>query len=429
MFKRVGKPLFFIIALIIAGMVVLTFTGIHYYSGGKQLIDIKGASDIRFGIDIKGGVDVTFRPEKGYNANADQMKAATAKINVRLDNLKISDRDVFTDVKNQTIIVRFPWKSGEKNFDPEAAIKELGAMAQLTFKDPSGNVILTGSDVTNAAAAPTQTGSGYEVDLTFSADGTKKFADATSKLVGKTISIYMDTTQIEAPVVQEAIDSGKCTISNSYKPMTSDEAKSLADKINAGALPFKLVTDNYNTISPTLGAKALDIMVMAGLVAGILICLFLLIYYRLPGFVAIIALCGHMAGTILAISIPQFTLTLPGIAGLILSIGMGVDCNIITAERIKEELRAGKTIDGAIDAGFDRSFSAIFDGNITVIIAGAILMWLGSGSVQSFGYTLIMGVVFNFVMGIFFSRLMLKAISKFSFLRSNKLYHGGAEAK
>ena len=153
----------------------------------------------------------------------------------------------------------------------------------------------------------------------------------------------------------------------------------------------------------------------------------MILYYRLPGLIACVALCGHLAGTLLCISIPQFTLTLPGIAGIILSIGMGVDCNVITAERIKEELRVGKTLDGAIDAGFERSFSAIFDGNITVIIVGTLLMIFGSGTVTSFGYTLIIGVIFNFIMGLTFSRLMLKSISKFSGVRKNWLFGGAAK--
>jgi protein-export membrane protein SecD len=153
----------------------------------------------------------------------------------------------------------------------------------------------------------------------------------------------------------------------------------------------------------------------------------MILYYRIPGLIACVALCGHIAGTLLCISIPQITLTLPGIAGIILSIGMGVDANVITAERIKEELRLGKTLDGAIDAGFSRSFSAIFDGNITVFIVGILLLILGSASVQSFGYTLIIGVIFNFIMGITFSRLMLKSMSKFRGMRNIFLFGGAAK--
>lgn len=419
MLKHVGKPVFFIIALVITAMVLLTVFGIHSNYGDTRVSYLKGASEIRFGIDIRGGVDVTFRPPKNYNATADQMAAATAVITQRLDNLKISDRELYTDAKNDRIILRFPWKSGETNFNPEEAIKELGATSQLTFVGPDSKTVLNGSDVEKATASYNQETSQYYVSLTLKDSGKSKFAAATKKFLNQQISIKMDSTVISSPVVNSEITNGEASIEGNF---TAASAKKLADQINAGALPFKLETDNYSTISPTLGSNALNVMLMAGVVAFILICLFMISYYRMPGLIACIALTGHVAGTILAISIPQFTLTLPGIAGIILSIGMGVDCNVITAERIKEELRAGKTIDGAIDAGFARSFSAIFDGNITVVIVGIILMWLGSGSVKSFGYTLICGVVFNFIMGLAFSRLMLKSASKFSFLRKNALY-------
>lgn len=419
MLKHVGKPVFFVIVLVIAAMVLLTVFGIHSNYGDTRVSYLKGASEIRFGIDIRGGVDVTFRPPKNYHASKDQMSAAAAVLTTRLDNLKISDRELYVDTKNNRIILRFPWKSGETNFDPESAIKELGATSELTFTAPDGSTVLKGGDVDKATASYNQQTGSYFVNLELKASGKTKFADATKKYLNQTITIKMDQTEISSPVVETQITDGVASIEGNF---TAASANKLADQINAGALPFKMETDNYSTISPTLGTNALNVMLMAGAVAFILICLFMIIYYRLPGFVASIALVGHVAGTILAISIPQYTLTLPGIAGVILSIGMGVDCNVITAERIREELRAGKTIDGAIDAGFERSFSAIFDGNITVIIVGIILMWLGSGSVKSFGYTLIWGVVFNFVMGIFFSRLMLKSASKFTFLRKNSLY-------
>lgn len=425
MFKRVGKPVFFIVALIIAGITCLAVLGFHTSFGDTTTWYVKGAQQMRFGIDIRGGVDVTFKPQNNYKATKNELTAATAKINQRLDAQRITDREVYTDYNKNRIIVRFPWKSDEKNFDPEKAIKELGSTANLNFKDPKGTIILEGKDVDKAEAAPDTEHSGYYcVELTFKSSGTKKFADATTRLAPnhEAISINMDNTQLTNPNVQEAITGGKCSIQGNY---TAESAKALADKINGGALPFALVSDNYNAISPTLGTNALHVMLMAGLVAFILICLFMIFYYRIPGFIACIGLCGHVAGTILAISVPQFTLTLPGIAGIILSIGMGVDCNIITAERVKEELRAGKTLDAAVDLGFDRSFSAIFDGNITVIIVAIILMTFGSGSVLSFGYTLLVGVVFNFIMGIIASRLMLKSFSKI--VRKNVLYGEAAK--
>lgn len=203
---------------------------------------------------------------------------------------------------------------------------------------------------------------------------------------------------ISAPSVTTAISGGEAIIESS--DFTAEEATSLANKINAGALPFKLTTDNYRTLSPTLGTGARDAMVLAGIVAFALITVYLLVFYRLPGFVAAIALLGQIACTVAAISgffpgISSFTLTLPGIAGIVLSVGMGVDANIITFSRIKEELKSGKTLDGALDAGFHRGFTAIFDGNITIIIVSIVLMG-AFGPPSSFFSTLLTPFFFFF---------------------------------
>uniref|UniRef100_S0DG73 Protein export membrane protein SecD/SecF C-terminal domain-containing protein n=1 Tax=termite gut metagenome TaxID=433724 RepID=S0DG73_9ZZZZ len=230
-----------------------------------------------------------------------------------------------------------------------------------------------------------------------------------------------------------------------------EAAKELADKINAGALPFKLITENFSTISPTLGEGARDAMMIAGIIAFAIIAVLMIAMYRLPGVIAVFGLAGQVGLMIASItgffpSFPSFTLTLPGIAGIILSVGFGVDANVITAERIKEELKTGKTVDGAITAGFNRAFTAIFDGNITVIIVAVILMGAfgtpgsffstllypvffmfgpsTSGNIYSFGYTLLVGVILNFVMGVMASRFMLKSISRFGPFRKPWLYGG-----
>lgn len=241
---------------------------------------------------------------------------------------------------------------------------------------------------------------------------------------------------LSAPNVEAHITDGKAVISGAN--MDAAYCTELANLINSGALPFAIEVKGSGTITPTMGEKSLDVMVMAGIIAFALVSLFMLIYYRLPGFVAVISLLGQVAGSIAAVSgyfgvFNSFTLTLPGMAGIILSIGMGVDANIITAERIKEEIRAGKTIDGAIEKGSQNSFWAIFDGNITVMIVAIVLMgvfgppsgiwstvlkpflfWAPvstTGAVYSFGYTLFAGIIFNFVMGVTASRLMLKSVS------------------
>ncbi len=463
--KRVGKPVFFIVVLLIAFLTVTSFFGISNTYGDLRTVYIKGGNDIRWGIDVRGGVDVTFTPPEGVDATDTQMTAAESVIKQRLISLNITDSEVYTDTAKDRIIVRFPWKEDEEDFDPEKAIEELGATAELTFREgieiddegkPTGttleNVILNGNDVDEAVAGIDQNTNKYIVSLELTSTGAQKFADATGKLAASKgqISIWMDDTLISAPSVNEKIPSGKAMISGNF---TSEEAQSLANKINSGALPFKLQTENFSTINPTLGLGARDAMVLAGVIAFILICIFMVIMYKLPGVVACIALLGQVAGTIAAISgyfppFPSFTLTLPGIAGIILAIGIGVDANVITAERIKEEIKAGRTLDGAISTGYSRAFSAIFDGNITIIITALVLMgafgaptsmmaklfspifsWLGSstaGAIYSFGYTLVVGVVLNFLFGVLSTKLMTKSLSQFKAFRKPKLY-GGAK--
>ena len=258
---------------------------------------------------------------------------------------------MYVDYSKGRVIVSFPWQAGEEDFDPETAVKELGESAILKFakgttrpeKDDDPNLVLTGADVETAEAMQYQDKTTnqvtYVVSLKLKSEGTKKFADATAELYPNhgQISIWMDETMISAPAVQAVINDGSAQISGDF---TYESAKALADKINAGSLPFKLETTSTNIISATLGENALTAMAYAAVVAFILIALIMIIFYRLPGFVAIIALIGQMGLTVAAVSgyfpaFPSFTMTLPGIAGMILSIGMGVDCNVITAERIK----------------------------------------------------------------------------------------------
>lgn len=471
--KKKRKSVFFIVALLIVVFTVTSFTGITMQNADVTKTYIKGADDIRWGIDIRGGVDVTFSPPPEYTASQTDtkqiqkdMESAESIIKVRMVSQNITDYEIYTDTDKQRIIVRFPWKSDEADFNPELAIKELGETALLTFREgyetdelgrPSGvtasTIILEGTDVTDASVAFTSSYQGGPantpcVSLELSSDGAKKFAEATGRLQGQIISIWMDDTMISAPRVQNQINDGNAMITGEF---TATEAKDLAGKINAGALPFKLYTENYNTISPTLGMGAKDAMVLAGAIAFVAVALFMMFTYKLPGTIAVICLTGQVGFMIAAITgylpiFPSFTLTLPGIAGIILSIGMGVDANVITAERIKEEIKSGKTIEGAIDAGSKRAFTAIFDGNITVIIVAVILMGsfgppaslfarmlkpvffmfgpATTGTIYSFGYTLLIGVIANFVMAIYAGRLMLKSIAKFTPFRKAWLYGG-----
>ena len=251
----------------------------------------------------------------------------------------------------------------------------------------------------------------------------------------------MDDEEISAPTVNAVIADGSASISGGFNGDDGyTEAKKLSDLINGGSLPFKLEIKNLSTISPILGTGARDAMGIAGVIAFIIIAIFMIAYYRLPGFVAVIALAGQIAGMFAACTgffgfNASSTLTIPGIAGIILSVGMGVDGNVLSAERIREELKAGRTIDGAIKNGFQRGFTAILDSNLTVIIVAVILMlvfgtWFGAstdGTIYSFGFTLLVGVIMNFIMACWATRLMVTSLSRFKVFRKPWLY-GGAKS-
>lgn len=464
--RKVKKPVFFVVFALILLFAASVIFGVTTYYGDMNTVYLKGVNNIRFGIDIRGGVDVTFTSPGDIDATDAQLDAAKEVIVQRMINLGITDYESFIDYGNDRIIVRFPWKEGEANFDPEEAVKELGETAELTFRegyevDEAGmytgvtteNIILVGSDVQEANAVYTQDSAGnleWQVSLELTSSGAEKFAEATTRLsqTRGVISIWMDDTCISYPQVNSSITDGRASITGGFD---ADEAKALADKINSGALPFKLVTASFSTISPSLGSGALEAMVVAGLIAFAFIALFMIILYRLPGAVAVIALIGQVAGTLAFISgyfgfMNGSILTIPGIAGIILAVGMGVDANIITSERIREELANGKTLDGSIESGFKRAFSAILDGNVTMILVAIILMGAfgtpdsifskllhfvffmfgpsTAGTIYSFGFTLLTGVALNLFFGVLCSRLMLASLSKFKAMRNPKLYGG-----
>ncbi len=424
-FARTGvkaKPVtvFVVIGIILIGL-VFSVTGAKIPIPGQQeLLHVYGAKDIRFGIDIRGGVEAVFeaRDYEGTPSSED-IASARSVIALRMDNLQILDREITVDKNSGRILVRFPWRSDEADFNPEAALKELGEMARLTFKDPDGNIILEGNDVARSYAGVNPETNQPVVELELSAEGAEKFTEATGKLVGEIISIYMDDTVLSEPRVKTQITGNRAFIDGMADVQ---EAVDLAEKINAGALPFALQAISSSSISPTMGQDALAVMLQAGLIAFLLICVFMLVYYRLPGLVACFSLTGQVVGILLAISIPQQTLTLQGIAGIILSIGMGVDANVIISERIKEELKTGCSLQTALSNGFTRAFSSVLDGNVTVAIAAIALMIFGSGSMLSFGYSLLAGVILNGLTGVTASRLMIGSLSQYKKLENPWLY-------
>lgn len=454
--NRKGKswPLFVVAILIVLFSLTAVF-GVSYTYGDTKNVYVKGASDIRFGIDIRGGVDVTFMPADDVEATDAQMTAAKTVIEDRLVGLGITDYESYVDNNKNRIIVRFPWKNDEADFNPQTAIDEIGTTAKMVFRKGSsatGEEILSGDDVASASAAYNET-EGWVVQLKFNSAGASAFATATTELAASngTISIWLDDNNISTATVNEAITGGEAIIKGNFD---QDSASTLANQINSGSLPFALSAESYSTISPSLGAKSLDVMVQAGIIAFILVAILMIVRYRLPGTIAVISLMGQAAATLAVVSgyftvFPGSTLTLPGIAGIILGIGMGVDANVITAERIKEELSKNKTLEGAVNSGFKMGLTPIIDGNVTIVIVAAILMgafgptdgfwakvfnpifyWFGpstAGTIYSFGFTLLTSVLLNFVFGVWATRVMIRGAVHFKPLRKAWLFGGKKE--
>ena len=464
--KTKGKAWHLVVTvLLIAAFVYTAFFGVATKYGDTTTTYIKGAQDVRFGVDIKGGVNVTFVPSDGYDATEEQLEAAQLVIENRLVALNVTDYELYVDTNSDALILEFPWQSGETDFDPEAAIQEIGTTAYLTFREGSsadGELILDGSMVESAAAqyGPVSgSSSEYYVALKFTDEGAKAFGDATTKLYSSngSISIWLDDENVSTATVNAAITDGSAIITSSAaNPFTQEDVVKMARQINSGALPFALTVDSYSTVSPSLGENSLSAMVLAGLIAFALIVVLMTFLYRLPGFLACIALAGQVAATLAFVSgyfpvFESFTLTLPGIAGIILAIGMGVDANVITAERIKEELRSGKSLDGALKSGFARGLTPIIDGNVTIVIVAIVLMGAfgpsdgffakalhfvffafgpsTAGTIYAFGYTLLTGVLLNFVFGIFATRVMIRGAATIPALRNPVLYGADAPGK
>ncbi len=460
--KRKGKVKFFVVLAVLLAFIYAAFFGIsidNYYGDTNTFhFGIKAAKDIRWGIDISGGVEAVFSPDiKDEKITNENMDAAKEIIETRLVNHNITDYEVYVDYDKHQVVVRFPQATGDEEFDAQEVVNELGETAQLKFckNDDTSAVILTGDDVANAQPGYID-GTGYVVSLTLKSSGVSKFSAATKELAGNgSISIWMDDTMVSNPTVKEHITSKTCQIEGMAD---SEEATDLANKINAGALPFALTTDNdmLQIISPTLGNEALRVMVIAALIAFVIICIIMISRYRLCGVVAALTLAGQAAGMIACVSgffdgIESFTLTVPGIAGMILSIGMGVDANVISFERIRDEFKNGRTIDGALNKGFSTALSSIIDGNVTNVLVAIVLMGAFgttegffykifsiilrlfptsiTGSIYSFGYTLLVGVIVNFVMGVFATRVLTLGISQFKVLRKPWLYGGAKNEK
>lgn len=379
-------------------IVVLVLTGAFCVLGYLN------AKNIKLGLDLNGGVSITYQTVD-ENPTKEQMSDTVYKLQLKAQGYS-DEAQVYQEGKNR-INIDIPGAT-----DANAILEELGEPGTLEFADENGNVLLTGDDVKTATAGMTNENNKkeYVIELNFTEAGAKKFAEATKNNVGKRIFIIYNNDVISSPNVKEAINGGQASIS----PIESyEEANNIASTIRIGALPVKLTELRSNVIGATLGVEAISTSLKAAAIGIVLVILFMLFVYRLPGLASSIALVLYVGLEIVLLQAFEVTLTLPGIAGVILSIGMAVDANVIIFTRVKEELGNGKATDKAIKAGFEKALSAILDGNITTLIAAAVLYLRGTGTVRSFATTLAIGIVVSLITALFVTRALLNAFYEF----------------
>ena len=371
-------------------LVILAATGLVLYRFPMQL-----------GLDLQGGVHIVLEArETGGAAVTDEaIERAIAIIDRRVNALGVAE-PVIQREGARRIVVELPGVT-----DQQQAIDVIGRTAQLEIKDPFGRTVLTGADLADARLGLDQFGR-PAVDVEFTPEGTARFAQLTTLYVGQQIPHLLDGELLVAPVVQEPITSGRGQITGDF---THEEARNLAILLKAGALPVPLDVVEMRNVGPTLGQESVDRSLRAGIAGLVLVVLYLIMVYRLPGLLADVALGVYIMLVLALLAGLHATLTLPGIAGFILSVGMAVDANVIIYERIKDELRAGSKIRAAIRAGFHRAFRAILDANVTTLIAAGVLFYLGTGPVKGFAVTLSLGVVASMFTAIVVTRWLLAA--------------------
>ena len=370
---------------------------------------------IKQGLDLKGGVYVVLEAVDTPEApvTEDRVKQAMAVIENRVNAFGVAE-PIIQMQGQRRIIVELAGIS-----DPDEAVNNLIKTAFLEFKTEDGTTVLTGRQLKTAKESTNPQSGEAEVNLEFEPDGAKAFAEVTAANVGKRISIVLDGVEVQSPMVREAIPNGKAQISP-YESL--DEAHNVAVLLRSGALPVKMDVMEKRAVGPTLGADSLNKSVHAGLIGLIVIALFMAGYYRLPGLVAILALIIYTLLVLMIFAALHVTMTLPGVAGFLLSMGMAVDTNIIIFERLKEELWAGKTLRSAIDAGFKRAFVAVLDSHVTTLIAGMILYYFGTGPIKGFGITLSIGVVASLFTAVSMTQWILHLVAGSNLVRDLRLY-------
>lgn len=429
--KRKAVINLIIFFLLLAGGIYMAIAGVGQNESGKT-------ANVPLGLDLQGGLSVTYEIQD-EKPTSDEIKATVDKLQRRVDAYS-SEGEVYQE-GNDRITVEIPLNT--EKVDAHDVLDELGQPGQLLFLDSENytiwqqnqnngtndayEAVLTGSDIKNAQAGVDDSGTvkDYVVQLQFTDEGAQKFATATAANIGKPIYIIYDGAVASAPTVQSAITDGNAVIN---KISSYDEAESLASTIKIGALPLELKQIQYNIVGAKLGQKAVSTSLIAGAIGFGLVCILMIVLYRFPGFIASLALTGYVVLMLLILSIRHITLTLPGIAGIILSIGMAVDANVIIFTRIREEISAGSGVRAAVKAGFSKALSAILDGNITTLIATVVLMILGSGSIKGFAVTLMLGIVLSMFTALFVTKMLLNSLLELG-VQNPKMYGKAKEPK
>lgn len=369
--------------------------------------------NITKGLDLQGGFEILYQAAPGQKVNVQILNDTAAALRNRVDVLGVSEPEITVEPPNR-IRVQL---AGVK--DQTKARELLGKQAQLTFRDPSGEkVLLTGRDLKEGGAKVDYDQAGRPV-VSLQLKDAKKFEEITRQYLGQPIPIYLDDNLLSSPVVQQVISGGQAMIEGQRNV---EEAQQLADLLNAGAIPLKLEEVQSFVVDASLGEDSLKASLIAGAFAVLAIFIFMIGYYRLPGLIAGITLITYAYLVLLTFMLMNVTLTLHGIAAFILGIGMAVDANIIMTERIREELRAGKSIPASVRSGSKRSFMTIFDANITTIIAAAVLLIYGTAGVKGFAVSLIVGITVSFVTAVGLSRLLMNLLVRSNILKRPGLF-------
>ncbi|WP_459481803.1 protein translocase subunit SecD [Clostridium saccharoperbutylacetonicum] len=413
--KKKGKSSAGFIAIVVV-ILFLAFAGFKgFVVGGWQVKSFDKV--ITRGLDLQGGVSVLMEIQQD-KVTKEELESAKQHISLRVNKLGVAETVVTTEGEKR-IRVDVPGMSNSNDI-----VQSLSKSGNLVFKGPNGDEILTGKDVKKATAQLNQQQGGYEIGLELNDEGTKKFADATGKYIGQNIGIYLDDEQISNPRVQVQINDGKASITGKY---TLEEAKSQAGLINSGALPLPVKAVTVSNVGAELGATAFPNSIKAGVIGVGLVFLFMLINYRRQGLMADIALTLYIVLTLLVFVEVGVTLTLPGIAAFLLTIGVAVDANILTFERTKEELLKGYSVKAAVKKGGEHALSSIVDSNVTTLLAALILYFIGSGTVKGFAITLMIGIIISLFTGLFVTKILVNLAVDMGFI--SKVSHFGVKLK